>query len=58
MSAPTLSILSYNVRRSPDVWTLLSNHTLLRTLNILLLQGLPPLAVVPPDWVRLDLPPG
>ena len=58
MSAPTLSILSYNIRRSPDVWTLLSNHTLLRTLDILLLQEPPPLAVVPPDWVRLDSPPG
>lgn len=58
MSAPTLSILSYNIRRSPDVWTLLSNHTLLRTLDILLLQEPPPLAVVLPDWVRLDSPPG
>ncbi|GAA5854177.1 hypothetical protein JCM9279_006165 [Rhodotorula babjevae] len=58
MSAPTLSILSYNLWRSPDVWTLLSNHTLLHTLDILLLQVPPPLANMPLDWVQLDPPPG
>ncbi|GAA5919228.1 hypothetical protein JCM8208_000692 [Rhodotorula glutinis] len=58
MSAPTLTILSYNLRRSPDVWTLLSNHTLLRTFDILLLQEPPPLIDMPPDWVLLDSPPG
>ncbi|GAA5859302.1 hypothetical protein JCM9279_004712, partial [Rhodotorula babjevae] len=41
-----------------DVWTLLSNHTLLHPLDILLLQEPPPLADMPPDWVRLDPPPG
>ena len=58
MSAPPLTILSYNLRRSPDVWTLLSNHTLLRTFDILLLQEPPPLIDMPPDWVLLDSPPG
>ncbi|GAA5918194.1 hypothetical protein JCM8208_004211, partial [Rhodotorula glutinis] len=58
MLAPTLTILSYNLRRSPDVWTLLSNHTLLRTSDILLLQEPPPLVNIPPDWVLLDSPPG
>ncbi|GAA5948265.1 hypothetical protein JCM3775_005230 [Rhodotorula graminis] len=58
MSAPTLTILSYNLRRSPEVWTLLSNHTLLRTLDILLLQEPPPLVDMPSDWVLLNSPPG
>ena len=58
MSAPTLSILVYNTHRRHLVCDLLSNHHLLHTLDILLLQE-PPLGLAaPPDWVLLPAPPG
>ncbi|BGP39448.1 hypothetical protein JCM10449v2_003392 [Rhodotorula kratochvilovae] len=58
MSPSTLSNLSYNICRSPTIWTRLSNHPLLRTLDILLLQEPPAALAAPPGWVLLPPPPG